>query len=197
MLRQDERNYLAMIVALASATALVAGASVFFLIRGCGLGLITNCTPYPWQAYAFLPAPTVAVCAIIVQQATAATIRGRLMLGLENALVSEAREEFPLGSGTVPAFASYHLQQTVIHGPRGAAIWTMVFGLPLFIVLCLVYYSGQQLDGTGQWMFYGIYGALLAVEVWAGSPTLRGYRELDSWLVRYLARERRKGRVSL
>jgi hypothetical protein len=197
MLRQDERSFISVMVAMASVIALVGGTSAFFLLRGCGLGEVSGCTPYPWQAYAILPAPTLAICALLVQQATAATIRGRIMLALEATLATEFRQEFVLGRGRALALSSYHLQQPVIHGARGASLWTLMFVLPFSLVLALIHYSGQQISGEGQWVFYGVYGALVIVIAWAGSPVLRGYGALDGWLSEYLESARRQQRVRI
>jgi len=180
-------------VAMASAAALVGGTSVFFLLQGCGVEATSSCTRYPDQIYALLPAPSVVVTALLVQQAVVATIRGRLLLAIEAALSIDLRETFPLGSGDVPIYSTYHLQQQMHHEARGAALWTIMFLLPLVLLVGLIYYSGLQLAGPAQWVFYGGYAFLVLLIAWTGLPVLRGYRALDSLLSDYVQQRRAEG----
>jgi hypothetical protein len=180
-------------VAMASAAALVGGTSVFFLLRGCGVDAAPSCTPYPDQIYALLPAPSVVITALLVQQAVAATIRGRLLLAIEAALSIDLRQTYPLGPGQVPIYSTYHLQQQMHHEARGAVLWAIMFALPLILLVGLIYYSGLELHGLTQWIFYGGYTCLVTVIAWTGLPVLRGYRSLDSILSNYMQQRRSEG----
>jgi hypothetical protein len=197
MLRQDDRTFVTVMVALGSVIALVAGTSAFFLLRSCAAGHASGCHSYPIQIYVVLPGPTLAGCALLVQQATVATIRGRIMLALEEALVAEQRQTFPLGDGEVPAFSSYHLQQPLIHGPRGSVLWTLMFALPFAAILGMIYYCGTEFHDVWKWVYYGAYLLLVGILAWGGSPTFRGYPRMDFWMVRYLDRQRAKGKFRL
>jgi hypothetical protein len=197
MLRQDDRTFITVMVALGSVLAIVGGTSAFFLLRSCAASRVSGCHSYGFQVYLILPGPTLAGCALLVQQATDATIRGRIMLALEEAIVAEERQTFKLGGGKVPAFTTYHLQQPLIHGPRGAALWTLMFTLPFVAILGMIYYCGTEFHDVAKWIYYGAYLALVGILAWGGSPTFRGYSQMDSWLVRYLETERSKGKVQL
>lgn len=197
LLRADDRSYPAVMVAMASAAALIGGTSVFFLLRGCGVEATAGCTSYPGQVYALLPAPSLVVTALLVQQAVVAVIRGRLLLAIEAALSSELREEFPLGPGTVPIHSTYHAQQQLHHEARGAMLWTIMFSLPFILLVGMVYYCGLRLDSVDRWVFYGGYTALVMIIAWGGLPVLRGYRALDSSIYGYLHRRRKEGRFHL
>lgn len=195
MLREDERAWMTTMVAICSVLALVGGTSAFFLLRGCAVGRMDDkaclASDYAWQVYALLPAPTMAVCALLVQQATVATIRGRLMRAVEEALVTERRTTYKLGDGEVPAMASYHLQHDITHGPRGAALWTLMFTLPFIVVLGLIFYCGMAFAGPAQVIFYSIYCGVVALMGWAGYPALVGYGNIDRWLIQYVSKQRR------
>jgi hypothetical protein len=197
MLRQDDRSYPPVMVAMASAAALVGGTSVFFLLRGCGVSATAGCTSYPGQVYALLPAPSLAVTALLVQQAVSATIRGRLLLAVEAALSSELGEEYALGPGTVPIHSTYHAQQPMHHDARGAIFWTIVFTLPLVVLVGLIYYCGLKLYGADRWVFYCGYTFLVLIIAWGGLPVLRGYRALDTGLYRYMQQRREDGRFKI
>lgn len=188
MLREDERGYLPIMVGFASAIAVIGGTSVFFLLRGCGVEATASCTRYPPPIYALLPAPTLAISALLVQQSLVATFRGRLMLAIEAELRRETDETYHLGSGSAPVYATYRFLQPLIHEARGAMLWTIMFGLPLILLGGLIYYSGLELAGVGQLCFYVFYGAVLVIFVWASWPVLQGYRSLDSWLAGYWSR---------
>jgi hypothetical protein len=190
MLRQDDRSYPPVMVAMASAAALVGGTSVFFLLRGCGVSATSGCTSYPGQVYALLPAPSLAVTALLVQQAVTATIRGRLLLAVETALSAELGEEYALGPGMVPIHSTYHAQQQMHHDARGAIFWTIIFTLPLVVLVGLIYYCGMKLYGADRWVFYCGYTFLVLIIAWGGLPVLRGYRALDTGLYRYMRRRR-------
>ena len=193
LLREDDRSYPAVMVAMASAAALVGGTSVFFLLKGCGVEAAASCTRYPDQIYALLPAPSVVITALLVQQAVVATIRGRLLLAIEAALSVDMRQTYPLGPGEVPIYSTYHLQQPMHHEARGAVLWTIMFSLPLVLLVGLIYYSGLELHGLAQWVFYTGYVLLVAIIAWTGLPVLRGYRVLDSILNDYMHRRRSEG----
>jgi|HubBroStandDraft_3_1064219.scaffolds.fasta_scaffold123030_2 hypothetical protein len=197
MLRQDERSFVTVMVALGSVIALVAGTSVFFLLRSCAVGHTDGCHSYPNVVYLLLPSPTLAGCALLVQQATAATIRGRIMLALEEALVAEQRQTFALGGGEVPAFSSYHMQQPLIHGPRGSALWTLMFVVPFAGITAMIYYCGTEFHQLWKLAFYGAYMVLLGVLAWGGSPALRGFSHTGAWTVQHLERQRAKGKFHL
>lgn len=68
MLRQDDRSFITVIVALGSVLALVAGTSAFFLIHSCAVtsGQPPMCHAYPSQVYILLPGPVLAGCALLV-----------------------------------------------------------------------------------------------------------------------------------
>ena len=197
MLREDDRSYPPVMVAMASAAALVGGTSVFFLLRGCGVSATAGCTSYPGQVYALLPAPSLAVTALLVQQAVSATIRGRLLLAVEVALSSELGEEYALGPGTVPIHSTYHAQQPMHHDARGAIFWTIIFTLPLVVLVGLIYYCGMKLYGADRWVFYCGYAFLVLIIAWGGLPVLRGYRALDTNLYRYMRQRREDGRFKI
>lgn len=197
LLRQDDRSYPAVMVAMASAAALVGGTSVFFLLRGCGVSTTEGCTAYPGQIYALLPAPSLAITALLVQQAVGATIRGRLLLAIEAALSSSLRQEYQLGSGTVPIHSTYHAQQRMHHERQGALLWTIMFTLPLVVLVGLIYYCGQKLYGLDRLIFYGGYAFLVLIIAWGGLPVLRGYRRLDAILYSYIQERRNDGRFRL
>jgi hypothetical protein len=197
LLREDDRAYPSVMVAMASAAALVGGTSVFFLLRGCGVDATAGCTQYPGQVYALLPAPSLAVTALLVQQAVVATIRSRALLAIETSLSAELKEEYRLGSGSVPIHSTYHLQQQLHHESRGAMLWGMMFALPLIVLVGLIYYCGLKLYGLDRWAFYALYIFLVLTIAWAGLPVLRGYRTLDSRLHRYMEKRRTDGRFGL
>jgi hypothetical protein len=190
LLREDDRSYPAVMVALASAAAIVGGTSIFFLLRGCGVEATTTCTRYPDQIYALLPGPSLAVTALLVQQAVVATIRGRLLLAIEAALSMDLGQTYQLGPGEVPIYSTYHFQQQMNHEARGAALWAIMFSLPLLLLVGLIYYSGLELHEVARWVFYGGYVFLVGVIAWSGLPVLRGYRGLDSVLDEYMQRRR-------
>jgi hypothetical protein len=121
LLRQDDRSYPAVMVGMASAAAVIGGTSVLFLLRGCGFEATASCTPYPSEIYMLLPAPSLVVTALLVQQAVGATIRGRILMAIEAALSQELKQTYHFGSEAVPIHSTYHLQQRVHHdfsGPR-------------------------------------------------------------------------------
>lgn len=190
MLRQDERSYLTVLVALGSVIALVGGTSAFFLLQSCAVTHDRGCHAYPLSVYALLPGPTLAGCALIVQQAMIATIRGRLMLAVEKAIVAERCEVYRLAHGYAPAMTAYHIQQPLISGRRGVALWALMFGLPFIPILGMLYYCGTEFHAMAQGAYYGIYTAIVGLILWSGSPTFRGYEKLDSWLVQYLDNSR-------
>jgi hypothetical protein len=193
LLREDDRAFPAVMVAMGSAAAIVGGTSIFFLLRGCGVETTSSCTLYPGQIYALLPAPSLAVTALLVQQAVVATIRGRLMLAMEAALSLELDESYLLGSVEVPIYSTYHFQQQMNHEARGAALWSIMFSLPLVLLVGLIYYSGLKLYGLDRWIFYCGYAFLIGVIAWSGMPVLLGYHGLDTRLNRYLQKQRAKG----
>jgi len=177
-------------VALASVIAIIGGTSAFFLLRGCGVEATATCTRYPSQIYALIPAPTLAISALLVQQAVVATFRGRLMLAIETELMAGLQEEYRLGDGSAPIFATYRFQQPMNHERRGMLLWTIMFVLPFLLVIGLIYYSGLLIPGFEQWLFYGFYVVVILVIAWAGLPVLRGYKSLDNWLAGYIAGRR-------
>jgi hypothetical protein len=196
-LRQDDRSYPAVMVAMASAAAVIGGTSVFFLLRGCGFGATAACTPYPSEIYALLPAPSLVVTALLVQQAVAATIRGRILMAVEVALSQELRQNYRLGSREVPIHSTYHLQQRVHYDFAGAALWTVVFSLPLLLLLGIIYYCGLELHGLDRVAFYLAYGSLVGLIAWAALPVLGGYKRIDSILGDYLHRRRAEGKFRI
>jgi hypothetical protein len=187
MLREDERGYLPIMIGFASAIAVIGGTSVFFLLRGCGVGTTASCSRYPAPIYAALPAPTLAISALLVQQSLVATFRGRLMLAIEAELRRETDETYRLGAGSAPVYATYRFLQPLIHEPRGALLWAIMFGLPFILLGGLIYYSGRQLTGIDQIGFYSFYVGILMVFIWASWPLIQGYRSLDDWLSNYLS----------
>jgi hypothetical protein len=193
LLREDDRSFPAVMVAMASAAAIVGGTSIFFLLRGCGVEATATCTRYPDQIYALLPAPSLAVTALLVQQAVVATIRGRLLLAIEAALSADLGETYELGPGSVPVYSAYHFQQQMNHEARGAALWTIMFSLPLILLVGLIFYSGLELHGIARWGFYAGYVALVGVVAWGGLPVFGGYRGLDTILHDYMQRRRSEG----
>lgn len=197
LLRADNRSYPAVMVAMASAGSLVGGTSVFFLLRGCGVESTAGCTSYPGQVYALLPAPSLVITALLVQQAVVAVIRSRLLLAIEVALSTELQEEYRLGSGTMPIHSTFHAQQQLHHEVRGAMLWTIMFALPFILLVGLVYYCGLKLDGIDRWIFYGGYVILVAIIAWSGLSVLRGYQALDSSIYRFVNRRRAEGRFRL
>ncbi len=180
-------------VAMASAVAIVGGTSIFFLLRGCGVETTATCARYPQQIYALLPTPTLAVTALLVQQAVVATIRGRLLLAIEAALSVDLAQTYQLGPGRVPIYSTFHFQQQMNHEARGAALWTIMLSLPLLLLVGLIYYSGLELHGVARWVFYGGYVSLMGIIIWSGLPVLRGYRRLDSILNDYMQQRRSNG----
>lgn len=197
MLRQDERSFVTVMVALSSLIALVMGTSVFFLLRSCAVGHTDGCHSYPAVVYILLPSPTLAGCALLVQQATTATIRGRIMLALEEALVAEQRQTFALGGGEAPAFSSRHMQHPLVHGPRGSVLWTLMLAVPFAGTAAMIYYCGTEFHQLWKWAFYGAYIVLLGVLTWGGSPTLRGFSNTGVWTVKHLERQRARGKFHL
>lgn len=154
LLREDDRSSPPVMVGLASVMAIVGGTSAFFLLRGCGVEATAACTSYPSQIYALIPAPTLAISALLVQQSVVATIRGRLMLAIEAELMADVSEEYRLGDGMASALATYHFQQPMNHEARGASLWMIMFILPLILLVGLIYYSGLLIQGPWQWAFY-------------------------------------------
>lgn len=195
-LRQDTRSYWAVMVAMASAVAVIGGTTVFFLLRGSGLDG-GNGTSYPAEIYMLLPAPSVCVTALLVQQAIGATIRARILMAVEVALSQELKQTYRLGSRQVPIHATYHLQQRVHHDFSGAALWTIMFSLPLLLLIGIVYYSGLELHGIERPLFYLVYASLVALIAWTALPVLGGYRRIDSTLGEYLQRRRAEGKFQI
>lgn len=184
-------------VGMASAAAVIGGTSVFFLLRGCGFGGIEDCTPYPSEIYALLPAPSLVVTALLVQQAIGATIRGRILMAIEAALSEELRQTYRLGSQEVPVHSTYHLQQRVHHDFSGAALWTIMFSLPLLLLVGIIYYSGLELHGSQRPLFYLVYASLVALIAWTALPVLGSYKRIDATLGEYLQRRRAEGKFHI
>lgn len=197
LLRQDDRSYPAVMVGMASAAAVIGGTSVFFLLRGCGFESTESCTSYPSVIYMLLPVPTLVVTALLVQQAIGATIRGRILMAIEVALSEELEQNYHLGSGTVPVHSTYHLQQRVHHDFSGAALWTLIFSLPLLLMVGLIYYSGLELHGLQRPVFYLVYASLITFIAWTALPVLGSYRRIDSTLANYLQRRRAEGKFRI
>jgi hypothetical protein len=196
LLRQDDRSYPAVMVAMVSVAAVVGGTSVFFLQRGCGFGA-TSCEPYSSSIYILLPAPSLVVTALLVQQAVGATIRGRLLMAMEVALAAELQQDYLLDSTEVPIHSTYHLQQRVHHDFSGAALWTIMFSVPLLLLVGIIYYSGCELDGLEQLLFYLGYASLITLIAWTALPVLGGYKRIDGRLGKYLERRRAEGRFRI
>ncbi|HEX7279841.1 MAG TPA: hypothetical protein VF255_09495 [Solirubrobacterales bacterium] len=196
-LRQDDRSYPAVMVGMASAAAVIGGTSVFFLIRGCGMGITGDCTTYPAEIYMLLPAPSLAVTALLVQQAVGATIRGRLLMAIEVALSEELGQTYRLGSHQVPVHSTYHLQQRVHHDFSGAALWTIMFSLPLLLLIGIIYYSGLEIYGLERTIFYLVYASLVLLIAWTALPVLGSYKRIDSTLGEYLERRRAEGKFQI
>lgn len=169
---------------------MIGGTSVFFLLRGCGVDPTAGCTRYPAQIYALLPAPSLAITALLVHQAVVATIRGRLLLAIESALAIDLKQTYLLGGGPVPIYSTYHFQQQMNHEARGTMLWTILMCLPLVLLVGMVYYCGLELYGVGRWTFYGGYAFLMAMIAWSGLPVLRGFHSLDSFLHDYMHRRK-------
>jgi hypothetical protein len=196
-LRQDDRSYPAVMVGMASAAAVIGGTSVFFLLRGCGFENTATCTPYPHSIYMLLPAPSLVVTALMVQQAIGATIRGRLLMAVEAALAEELKQDYRLGPTEVPIHATYHLQQRVHHDFSGAALWTIVFSLPLMLLVGIIYYSGLELGGSQRPLFYLVYAALVTLIAWTALPVLGSYKRIDGRLGKYLEQRRAEGKFRI
>jgi hypothetical protein len=196
-LREDDRSYPAVMVGMASAAAVIGGTSVFFLLRGCGFEDTATCTPYPASIYMLLPAPSLVVTALMVQQAIGATIRGRLLMAMEVALAEELKQDYLLGSTAVPIHSTYHLQQRVHHDFSGAALWTIIFSLPLALLLGIIYYSGLELSVAQRPLFYLVYASLVSLIAWTALPVLGSYKRIDGRLGRYLERRRAEGRFRI
>jgi hypothetical protein len=184
-------------VAMASAAAVIGGTSVFFLLRGGGFDGTVSSMTYPPEIYMLLPVPTLVVTALLVQQAIGATIRGRLLMAVEVALSQELKQTYRLGSQEVPVHSTYHLQQRVHHDFSGAGLWTIMFSLPLLLLLGLIYYSGLELHGFQRPLFYLVYASLVLFIAWAALPVLGGYKRIDSTLGDYLQRRRDEGKFRI
>lgn len=197
LLRQDDRSYPAVMVGMASAAAVIGGTSVFFLLRGCGFEDTATCTPYPHSIYMLLPAPSLVVTALMVQQAIGATIRGRLLMAMEVALAAELKQDYLLDSTEVPIHSTYHLQQRVHHDFSGALLWTIIFSLPLALLIGIVYYSGLELDVSQRPLFYVVYTALVTLIAWTALPVLGSYKRIDGRLGKYLQRRRDEGKFRI
>ena len=184
-------------VGIASAAAVIGGTSVFFLLRGCGIEATATCTSYPSEIYMLLPAPSLVVTALLVQQAIGATIRGRILMAIEVALSKELKQNYRLGSGEVPVHSTYHLQQRVHHDFSGAVLWTIMFSLPLLLLVGIIYYSGLELHGTQRPIFYLVYASFVTVIAWTALPVLGSYKRIDSTLADYLQRRRAAGKFRI
>lgn len=184
-------------VAMASAAAVIGGTSVFFLLRGGGFDGAVSTTTYPVEIYMLLPAPSLVVTALLVQQAIGATIRGRLLMAVEVALSQELKQTYRLGSQEVPVHSTYHLQQRVHHDFSGAGLWTIMFSLPLVLLVGIVYYSGLELHGMQRPLFYSVYAAFVLFIAWTALPVLGSYRGIDSTLGDYLQRRRAEGKFRI
>lgn len=184
-------------VGMASAAAVIGGTSVFFLLRGCGIEATASCTRYPSEIYMLLPVPSLVVTALLVQQAIGATIRGRILMAIETALSKELKQSYRLGSGEVPVHSTYHLQQRVHHDFSGAALWTIMFSLPLLLLVGIIYYSGLELHGLQRPVFYVVYASLVSLIAWTALPILGGYKRIDSTLADYLQRRRSEGKFRI
>jgi hypothetical protein len=197
LLRQDDRSYPAVMVGMASVAAVIGGTSVFFLLRGCGFEDTATCTPYPHSIYMLLPAPSLVVTALLVQQAIGATIRGRLLMAIEVALAEELQQDYRLDSTEIPIHSSYHLQQRVHHDFSGATLWTIIFSLPLALLLGIIYYSGLELEVGQRPLFYLAYAALVTLIAWTALPVLGSYKRIDARLGNYLQRRRAQGKFRI
>lgn len=184
-------------VGMASAAAVIGGTSAFFLLQGCGFEETASCTSYPSEVYMLLPAPSLVVTALLVQQAIGATIRARLLLAVEAALSEELKQDYRLGSHQVPVHSTYHLQQRVHHDFSGAALWTIMFSLPLLLLVGIIYYSGLELHGLQRPLFYLVYASLVLLIAWTALPVLGSYKRIDSTLGDYLQRRRAEGKFRL
>jgi hypothetical protein len=184
-------------VGMASAAAVIGGTSVLFLLRGCGFEATASCTPYPSEIYMLLPAPSLVVTALLVQQAVGATIRGRILMAIEAALSQELKQTYHFGSEAVPIHSTYHLQQRVHHDFSGAALWTLIFSLPLLLLFAIIYYSGLELHGLQRPVFYVVYTSLVALVAWTALPVLGSYRRIDVTLGNYLQRRRAEGKFRI
>ncbi len=71
-----------------------------------------------------------------------------------------------------------------------------MFTLPFVAILGMIYYCGTEFHDVAKWIYYGVYLGLVGILAWGGSPTFRGYSQMDSWLVRYIETERSKERSS-
>lgn len=196
-LRQDDRSYPAVMVGMASAAAVIGGTSVFFLLRGCGFENTATCTPYPHSIYMLLPAPSLVVTALLVQQAIGATIRGRLLMAIEVALSEELKQNYRLDSTEIPIHSTYHLQQRVHHDFSGAALWTIIFSLPLALLIGIIYYSGLELIVSQRPLFYLVYAALVTLIAWTALPVLGSYKRIDGRLGKYLEQRRAEGKFRI
>jgi hypothetical protein len=196
-LRQDDRSYPAVMVGMASAAAVIGGTSVFFLLRGCGFEDTATCTPYPHSIYMLLPAPSLVVTALLVQQAIGATIRGRLLMAIEVALSEELKQDYRLDSTDIPIHSTYHLQQRVHHDFAGAVLWTIIFSLPLALLIGIIYYSGLELAASQRPLFYLVYAALVTLIAWTALPVLGSYKRIDGRLGKYLERRRAEGKFRI
>ena len=184
-------------VGMASAAAVIGGTSVFFLLRGCGFEATASCTRYPSEIYMLLPAPSLVVTALLVQQAVGATIRGRILMAIEVALSQELKQSYHLGSQAVPVHSTYHLQQRVHHDFSGAALWTLIFSLPLLLLFGIIYYSGLELHGLQRPLFYVVYISLIGLIAWTALPVLGSYKRIDFTLGNYLQRRRAEGKFRI
>lgn len=146
-LREDERYWLSRALALGSVYVAVAGGTVFFLLHGG----VTSVNMPQWRRDVinmFLPAPTFAVIAIVIRHAVAATVRGRLLVAYERALIREWLHYIPLASGgRVPVGSTYHAQVRWLQGGHGGVL-SIFECLPLFLAILLCYFAGAAISST-------------------------------------------------
>lgn len=153
-LREDERYWVNRVVALASLYVVVAGTSVFFLIRdGAAAGQLNPA--YPDWVYALIPIPTFSITALAIQNAITATVRGRLLIAHERAKARQG-ERIVLSTGqAIPGSATFHAQLRWIHGKPGSILAFFQF-FPFFFVLSICAMSGAAMQHTWTQIIYSV-----------------------------------------
>jgi hypothetical protein len=76
-------------------------------------------------------------------------------------------------------------------------LWTIIFSLPLALLIGIIYYSGLELDVAQRPLFYAVYAALVTLIAWTALPVLGSYKRIDGRLGKYLEQRRAEGKFRI
>lgn len=175
-LRDDERWWTGRAVSLGSFYLIAVGTTAFFLLKNEAVEL-------EWVGIV-APIPSFGIIALAIRQAITATVRGRLLLAYERALIPERTltddDLVTLTSGEqIPIGSSFHAQQPWLQDGVGRGFtWFERAGLVVFIAVC--YLSVRSLSSEGATVAAIMLDAGMAVALFAlGFDGLAGHRRLE------------------